>query len=111
MDKQDVDYAKWCIENDIHKFYIWPKWIKTREEVLMLDRYECQDCKKRGYIKRATTVHHNRFVKRYPELSLEIYYHSNGIKKRNLISLCHSCHEARHNYRKKAINYLTEERW
>ena len=43
MDKQDVDYAKWCIENDIHKFYIWPKWIKTREEVLMLDRYECQD--------------------------------------------------------------------
>lgn len=111
MTKEDIKFVEWCIENDIHKFYTWAKWIEARENTLRLDRYECQDCKKRKIITKATTVHHNQFVKKHPDLALEIYYTHSGKQRRNLVSLCHSCHEARHNYRKKEKNYLTEERW
>lgn len=46
------------------------------------------------------------------ELALEIWYEWHGVRKRNLVSLCHDCHEAVHGYRKpEKKETLTEERW
>lgn len=110
---KQIQYVRRCIsDNDMHRFYIWKPWRRKRKDVLKLDNRECQDClkkKPKEYIK-ATHVHHIKEVKKYPELALEIYYMFNGEKKRNLISLCHDCHEIRHG-RKKKINEvpLTEE--
>lgn len=110
--QEEINYVKWCIENDIHKFYIWSKWLHVRLEVLKEDKYECQDCKKNGVYTKATTVHHVNYVKKYPNMALEKFYVYEGKKRKNLISLCHDCHEKRHGYRKN--NYkkpLTQERW
>ena len=112
MTKEQIAYVEKCISTDVHSFYIWGEWLKVREDVLKLDKFECQDCKKKGKYTRATTVHHNQFLKKYPELALEIFYEFAGNRYRNLVSLCHDCHEARHGYRKKeGKKPLTEERW
>lgn len=103
---------KKCIAEDIHRFYVWGKWKALRKEVLRIDKYECQMCKSRGNYTRATTVHHVNYVKQHPEMALEMWYTFRGKKKRNLISLCHDCHEEVHGYRKKEKKEsLTEERW
>ena len=107
MTERDIAFVKKCIKENIHRFYTWSKWKTKREEVLRLDKYECQICKQRGKYKKATTVHHVNYVKKHP-----IWYYFRGEKKRNLISLCHECHEEVHGYRKKEKKKpLTEERW
>lgn len=113
MTEDQIRYVTECIkDNDIHRFYIWKPWLHVRKQVLELDRCECQDCKLKGIYTRATTVHHENYVKRHPELALEIWYTWRGQRKRNLVSLCHDCHERRHGYRKaKQEVPLTEERW
>lgn len=112
MTREQIEYVKKCIKNNIHNFYIWGEWLKVRTIVLQMDKYECQDCKKKGKYTKATTVHHNQFLKKYPELALEIFYQFGGKTYRNLISLCRDCHEVRHGFRKKEEKKpLTEERW
>ena len=113
MTKNDVDYVKKCIEeDDIHRFYIWGKWKEIRKKVLAMDKVECQLCKDRGRYTKATTVHHVNYVKKHPDMALEIWYTFAGKRKRNLISLCRDCHEEVHGYRKKDNKKpLTEERW
>ncbi len=111
MSAADIAYVAWCIENDAHKFYVWSKWLKKRRDILKADHYECQHCKARGVYTRATTVHHVCHVLKHPNLALEEYYMDNGQRRRNLISLCHDCHEAEHGYRKKPSMPLTPERW
>jgi predicted HNH restriction endonuclease len=39
------------------------------------------------------------------------YIDEHGKTKRNLISLCHNCHEIEHGYRQQTKELLTEERW
>ncbi len=112
MTQQEIQYVDECIKEDIHRFYIWGQWKNVRARVLEMDHNECQRCKAKKMYKKATTVHHVNYVKRHPELALEIWYEWYGKKKRNLISLCHDCHEAVHGYRKKeGKKPLTEERW
>lgn len=112
MTDHDIAFVKECILSGIHRFYVWSKWLHVREQVLEMDKHECQDCKANGRYTRATTVHHNQFVKRHPEFALEIWYTFQGKQYRNLISLCNECHEARHNYRQKNKKVpLTEEMW
>ena len=112
MTEQETAYVKECIANNPHKFYLWSKWKKVRQEVLEQDRFECQDCKAKGIYTRATTVHHNQFLLKHPQLALEKTYTFKGKEYRNLVSLCHDCHEKRHGYRKKEQKQpLTEERW
>ena len=99
-------------QENIHRFYTWGKWKALREQVLKLDKYECQLCKKRGKYTKATTVHHVNYVKKHPDKALEIWYSFRGEKRRNLISLCHDCHEEVHGYRKqKKKEPMTEEKW
>ena len=112
MTQEEIEYTKRCIQEDVHRFYIWRKWIRVRNQVLEIDKFECQDCRKNGIYKKATTVHHCQFLRLHPETALDIEYIFNGKRQRNLISLCHECHEARHGYRKrKEEEPLTEERW
>ena len=94
-------------------FYKTPAWRKLRAEILKQDKYECQLCKKRGYYRRANTVHHIKPIEKYPELALSKYYiDENGKKQRNLISVCRECHEREHEYRQnEKPEPLTPERW
>lgn len=110
--QHDIAYVRKCVHEDIHRFYTWEKWKALRQQVLKMDKYECQICKQRGKYTKATTVHHVNYVKKHPELSLEIWYEYHGKKKRNLLSLCHDCHEEVHGYRRpEGRKPLTEERW
>ena len=115
MTESERRYASWCAEHDPHKFYAWGRWLAVRREVLQVDKYECQSCKTtyRRY-RKADTVHHVNHFKARPDLALEMYYTDPAThqKRRNLISLCHDCHEEAHGYRKRKIEPpLTEERW
>lgn len=112
MTEREIEFTRRCISEDVHRFYAWQRWIDVREQVLRMDRYECQDCKRKRIYTKATTVHHNQYLKKHPETALDIFYTFQGERKRNLISLCHDCHEARHGYRKREEEKpLTEERW
>lgn len=112
MTQEETGFVKSCIREDIHKFYTWGRWKRLRRQVLQMDKYECQMCRARGRYTKATTVHHVNYVKNHPELALEIYYEWQGVQRRNLLSLCHDCHEEVHGHRKKErAAPLTEERW
>ena len=112
MTPKEINFVRECIETDIHRFYVWPVWLAKRQEILRADKYECQEHKRRGQYKRATTVHHVMHVKRHPELALESYYQDCAGDHRQLVSLCRDCHEAAHGYRaSERPAPVTEERW
>lgn len=97
---------------DLHGFYTSAAWLNLRASVLQADKNECQRCKARGVYQRANTVHHVNYVRRHPELALSAWYtDGEGNSKRNLISLCHDCHERIHDRRQKRKKFLTEEKW
>lgn len=100
-------------EDKLYIFYTGKAWRKLRMEILASDHFECQICKARGKYKKATTVHHERHIRKYPGLALsKIYFDENGKQCRQLISLCHSCHEEVHGYRQKEKTMpLTKEMW
>lgn len=110
------DVAKWLnklIEDDnLHGFYTSSHWSNLREEVLREHKYECQDCKAKGWYKKANHVHHVQYVRKHPRFALSKTYIFQGKEYKNLIPLCHDCHEQRHGYRQKNKQKpLTEERW
>lgn len=94
-----------------HDFYLWPAWRSLRAEVLRLDNYECQECRRRGRYRRAAIVHHVKHLRDRPDLALSIY---DG-QERQLESVCKRCHEALHpeGQRQYAPSAppLTQERW
>ena len=101
------------------KIYRSSKWEKTREEQLKRDHYECQRCKHQGKYKnldgqikyrRAVLVHHDFRLKQFPQYAFTSVV--NG--KRNLYSLCQSCHEIEHEQERGIIGQtaeLNEEKW
>lgn len=98
--------------NNLHAFYTSSEWIRLRDEVLVKYKHECLHCKERGYYKKANTVHHVQYVRKHPELALSKTYIYNGNEYRQLIPLCHDCHERAHDHRQKEKQKpLTEERW
>jgi 5-methylcytosine-specific restriction protein A len=116
MTPKFLEFLLQCITDDnLHAFYTCWEWICLRIDVLKDDKNECQYCKKRGLYKRATTVHHIKRIKQFPELALSKFYiDEQGNKQRQLISLCSKCHELEHPERRfKAADkiFLTEERW
>lgn len=98
-----------------HEFYLWPEWRGEpdglRDQVLRLDRFECQSCKRRGRYRKATIVHHIKHLRHRPDLALSVF---DG-DTRQLESVCKACHEAYHpeSLRKIAApkQPVTEERW
>ena len=96
----------------LHDFYVSVYWERLRREVLADDKYECQWCKARGFYAKANTVHHVQFIRKHTNLALSKTYMFQGKEHRNLISLCHACHEAAHGYRQiEKPAPLTPERW
>lgn len=113
MEQQEIEFVKQCIkDNDMHRFYVWGPWKRIRRSVLQMDHWECQRCKEQKRYTKAKIVHHVNHVKKHPDMALDIWYTWQGEKKRNLVSLCHDCHEAVHGYRKPEREpAVTEERW
>ena len=105
MNEVNQTYAK--------KLYESKEWRKLRRVVLADDKYECQHCKAEGKYTKANTVHHVNYLFLHPELALETHYKDDdGVVKRNLISLCHNCHEHIHKWvQKEKPIPLTEEKW
>ena len=96
----------------LHDFYASPEWERLRLAVLTEHKFECQQCRARGFYKRADTVHHVQFVRKHPGLALSRMYIFDGREYQNLVPLCHDCHERVHDYRKRAQRApLTPERW
>lgn len=86
-------FFKWLtglIESgDPHLFYVSSRWLRKREEILRMDRYECQLCKQRGRYRKAELVHHVNHVKDRPDLALsDEFIGMDGARKRQLISVC-----------------------
>lgn len=99
-----------------NKFYDSSEWRKVRKEVLATDKYECQVCrnKYKRYTK-ANTVHHINHLDKHPELALATHYtDDDGNIKRQLISVCHDCHEVECHPERNGFEIkpqLTEEKW
>lgn len=104
--------SKLIAEDRLHEFYVSKQWRRLRKEVLAEYKNECQDCKAKGFYTKASHIHHNQFVRKHPRLALSKIYTFQGKEYKNLIPLCHDCHEVRHGYRQKERKeVLTPERW
>lgn len=116
MTTEEKNWATWCALHDVPAFYSSPQWRKLRRQILKADHYECQLCKTKYHrYRRANTVHHVNHFKIRPDLALEPMYHDPATHsdKRNLLSLCHECHEEVHGYRmaSEKVEPITAERW
>ena len=100
-------------DDESKAFYESKEWRRLRKAVLIEDKYECLHCKQKGKYTRAVVCHHVNYLKLHPELAIEKYYkNDDGVVKRNLISLCHLCHEHIHEWiQKEKPKPLTIERW
>jgi len=100
-------------QEQVTKFYESKYWRRLRREVLTVDKHECQMCRSKGYYTKANVCHHVNYLKFHPELALETHYKDDeGNIKRNLVSLCHNCHELTHqSLVKEKEEPLTIERW
>lgn len=105
--------------NRLYRFYKTPEFRQLRQSVLDAAHGECEDCRAKvpAEITAATTVHHDRPVKEFPELALSWYWiDGNGRKHKQLWALCEDCHNRRHDRfgygpGKPAPPPLTPERW
>ena len=102
------------------KFYDGRYWKAMREAVKMRDNYECQECKRNGYVtvdmneysekakrkKIALVVDHIKELEDFPELAL---------KPDNLETLCVHCHNKKHGrvfkFMRKPTKWDGDERW
>ena len=99
-------------EDKLYRFYKSTEWKALRDKILKENHYECEWCRDRGQISKAETVHHVQYVKNHPDLAMSEFYWFKGKRYRNLIALCHDCHDKAHErmrYRKKKC--VNEERW
>lgn len=93
------------------KFYKSAAWNKLRLQALERDNYECQECKRNGYVhvdsikeqgKRKTielNVHHKYEIEKYPKLALMFD---------NLETLCLNCHNKIHD---RVFGRTSKPRW
>lgn len=95
------DVARWIREliesGELWRFYKCAEWLSLRAKVLAKFHHECQECVKRGKVTQAKFVHHINEVKHRPDLALSEYYtDKDGREQRNLVPLCHACHDKAH---------------
>ena len=104
-------------EGRIYRFYKSDEWLRLRERVLREQHGECERCRDRGAYTPAKLVHHVNEVRDRPDLALSMWYtDGDGQRRRNLLALCHDCHEVEHGraYRGRRAEeapQLNEERW
>ena len=75
-------------EKRYQRFYNSTAWKRTKGLRLMIDNGLCVECFKKGILTKATTVHHIIELKQDWSKRLDID---------NLESLCHNCHNDKHN--------------
>ncbi len=101
------------------RFYKSAAWRRLRAKVLAEFHYESWDewhASPARYV-RATCVHHDRYVDKYPGWALsEWWMDKDGKVHRNLFPLSHDAHDARHGrcaakVRAEILTQITEERW
>ena len=101
-------------KGNIQAFYNERFWRSFSKQIIKEQHGECQYCKRRGKYTKATLVHHVKHLRIHPELAYSRYYEDEQRNKhRQLVALCHSCHEEQHE-RIKVKNsnlYRNEERW
>lgn len=101
MKEETLEWIRNLIrENKMHEFYTSPAWRKKQAQVLKENHWECERCKKKGLVVRANTVHHRKYLRRFPELAFD---------DDNLEPLCERCHYEEHH--KKKPGFVNEERW
>lgn len=116
MKRDKKELATWIRgliqENKLYQFYKSKEWIELREKILRQNHYECEWCREKGKIRKAEEVHHVQYVRKHPESALDEYYTFNGVQRKNLLALCHDCHDKAHgrmgHQERKQFN---EERW
>lgn len=103
-------------DNRLDRFYNDYYWRRLAHTVLTEQHNECQQCKARGKYTRATIVHHANYLRKRPDLAYSrTYIDSNGREQKQLIALCHDCHEQIHQrgaYKaQSAKKFTNEEKW
>lgn len=91
------------------KFYnsaVWSGVNGIRIQALKRDNYECQECKQQGRVSindgRPLEVDHIKPIETYPELANELS---------NTRTLCHTCHDKKHNRFQPQENKWNDEKW
>ena len=94
-------------------FYRSKEWELLRQEALIRDHYECQECKRQGRVftdnhepdkHKRLDVDHIKEIYTHPQLALELD---------NLETLCIKCHNRKHKRFQKAKpnKWAEDERW
>lgn len=86
-------------DGNLHRFYCWSAWRHLRAHVLAEFHGECYDCLQRSPARYtpAECVHHVREVEDFPGWALTEYIpDGQGGTMRQLVPLCHECHDLRH---------------
>ncbi|MFD2637700.1 HNH endonuclease [Piscibacillus salipiscarius] len=104
------------------KFYDSRDWKRMRLYIKQRDNYECQECKRNGFVKIDTNeyseqakrkkiqlvVDHIKDLEDYPELALD---------EENLETLCVKCHNKKHGrhfvfkFKRKPTKWDGDEKW
>lgn len=75
-------------------FYRSRAWKNRSKKIRKYYKNKCQRCKSLGKLTEATLVHHDKPLRDYPELAMEMYRITrDGRKVPQLIPLCDECHE------------------
>ncbi len=100
-------------ENRLDKFYNNRAWRNLAKKIRTNSNNECQICKSKGKYSPATTVHHVLHLKKFPQFAYtEFYIDEKGKKQKQLVALCHECHEEQHSKKKVCKQKFTnEELW
>lgn len=104
---------------NLHLFYCCAPWRRLRAHVLEEFHGECYDCMhmEPARYTPAECVHHVHEVESEPGWALSEYVPDEaGNPVRNLVPLCHRCHDKRHDRfmgrrRRPDVAELTPERW
>lgn len=101
-------------KNDVHKFYNNRAWRNLSHAVMSQQHNECQECRQKGRYSKAVVVHHVNHLRKRPDLAYSTTFtDSNGKEQRQLIALCHDCHERIHGRGayKESKKFCNVEKW
>lgn len=83
---KQIVYSRYVRNKKREKFYNSGAWKKKRKEMMQYYNGLCQICAGKDITRMANVVDHIKELKDYPEL---------GLENSNLVTLCHSCHNAK----------------
>ncbi len=112
--------AEYKTREQKRKFYDSTDWKQLREEVKQRDNYECQECKRNGYVAIDTNEYSEKAKRKKIQLVVdhikELEDHpSLALDKDNLETLCVNCHNKKHGrvfkFIRKPNRWENDEKW